>query len=799
MPLLTSDEAAGRLQSRSAEVNARVIEAWQTHLSSPLPAAAILAVGGFGRRELFPYSDVDVLVLLPDSVDLQSCRAPVGAFVQQLWDAGLRLSHSVRNVNECLTLHDSNIELNISLLDRRYLCGAAAAWSDLERGWPQFVRARGKDLARNLAKLTRERHAKFHNTIFQLEPNIKDSPGGLRDLNVIHWLGTLLGSETSFDSAGPMSFLAPLRFFLHERAGRDQNVLEFDAQEQIGERPAEMMRVYFRHARAIFVETNRRLQSAEDRSASLLDQFRDWRSRLSNQDFTVSRERVYLRTPAQLETDPELPVRLFAFLGRHGLELAADAEARLSEHFQKSKDAAPKWPGWRSILLQQRAAAGLRAAQASGALAAWVPEWRRIECLVVRDFYHRYTVDEHTLVGIESLEFVEDARFRDLFAEIDRPDLLRFALLWHDIGKGSGNHVPISRELARAIGTRAELPPLDFDTVLFLIDQHLILSNVMTSRDLSDPATARHIAESAGTVERLKLLTLLTYADISAVHPAAMTPWRGEQLWRAYLAGYEELTRELATQRIHDLPDASPELADFLEGFPMRYQRTHTRVQMEAHLELATRAQTAGAAVEVKRLNGFYQVVVAATDRPGLFASFAGALAAFGFNILKAEAFSNSAGTILDTFIFADPLRTLDLNPQEAERLEYMLARVALGKEDVRRLLQRRPLPRLRTVGLEPRVRFDNNASPSSTLIEIVAEDRAGLLYDLGSTLSAAGCNIEVVLIDTEGHKAIDVFYVTRDHRSLDPGLHEQLRGDLLNACAPAAANSTSGRVGTRA
>ncbi len=795
MPLLTSMEAAARLQRRTAEVNARVIAAWEAHLSAAIPAASVLAVGGFGRRELFPQSDVDVLVLLPDSVDLQSCRAPVGSFVQQIWDDGLRLSHSVRNVNECLTLHDANAELNTSLLDRRFLCGAAAAWSDLERGWPQFLRSRGKDLARNLAKLTRERHAKFHNTIFQLEPNIKDSPGGLRDLHVIHWLGGLLGSESGFDSDGPMSFLAPLRFFLHERVGRDQNVLEFDAQEQIGERPGETMRGYYRHARAILTETNRRLQSAEERNASLLDQFRDWRSRLSNQDFTVSRERVYLRTPAQLESDPDLPVRLFAFLGRHGLELAADTEARLSEHFAKTKSAAPKWPGWRSILLQQRASGGLRAAQNAGALVAWIPEWRRIECLVVRDFYHRYTVDEHTLVAIESLEFIEDSRFRDLFAEIDRPDLLRFALVLHDIGKGSGNHVQISMELARAIGSRAELPPLDFDTVLFLIDQHLTLSAMITSRDLADPATARQIAESVGTVERLKLLTLLTYADITAVHPAAMTPWRAEQLWRAYLAGYEELTRELATQRIHDLPDASPVLAEFLEGFPKRYQRTHTRAQMEAHLELATHAQASGAAVEVKQLNGFYQVVVAAKDRAGLFASFAGALAAFGFNILKAEAFSNSTGTILDTFIFADPLRTLDLNPQESERLEYMLVRVALGKEDVRRLLQRRPLPRLRPGSLEPRVRFDNNASPSATLIEIVAEDRPGLLYDLGSTLSAAGCNIEVVLIGTEGHKAIDVFYVTRDQRPLDTGLHNQLRRDLLSVCGPAA-SASSGRSG---
>jgi [protein-PII] uridylyltransferase len=799
MPLLTPDESAARLRKRSSETDARVIEAWQAKLSIPLSAASLLAVGGFGRRELFPFSDVDILVLLPDGVDLESCRGPVGAFVQQIWDAGLRLSHSVRNVSECLALHDGNFELTTSLLDRRFLCGSSGAWAEMERGWPAFIRSRGKELARNLAALTRERHAKSHNTVFQLEPNIKESPGGLRDLHVIHWLGGLLSTPDPFDTDGHMAFLAPLRIFLHERASRDQNVLDFEAQEQIGRQPAELMREYYRHARAILAEARRRLQIAEDRNASLLDQFRDWRSRLSNADFTVSRERVYLKTPSQLEGDPDLAVRLFAFIGRHGLQLAPDTETRLAQFFSSGISEAPAWPGWRSILLQPHAATGVRAAQASGALTAWIPEWRRIECLVVRDFYHRYTVDEHTLVAIDSLEYIEESRFRDLFLEIDRPDLLRFALLMHDIGKGSGNHVPVSTALASQIGARIGLTSQDLDTVLFLVGQHLTLSTVMTSRDLTDHVTAHQIAATAGTVERLKLLAMITYADISAVHPGAMTPWRAEQLWRAYLAGYEELTRELATQRIHAVPGANPELASFLEGFPQRYQRTHTHADMEAHLGLANRAQTAGAAVDVKSLNGYYQVTIAAKDRPGLFASFSGALAAFGFSILKAEAFSNASGTILDTFIFADPLRTLELNPAEAERLEFMLARVALGREDVKKLLQRRPIPRMRPGRLESRVRFDNDASPAATLIEIVAEDRPGLLYDLASTLFQSGCDIDVVLIDTEGHKAIDVFYVTVHGRPLDSEFQIPLRRDLLEACRVPAANSSSGRAGAQA
>jgi [protein-PII] uridylyltransferase len=403
---------------------------------------------------------------------------------------------------------------------------------------------------------------------------------------------------------------------------------------------------------------------------------------------------------------------------------------------------------------------------------------------VVRDFYHRYTVDEHTLVAIESLEQIEDDRFRELFNEIDRPDLLRFALLLHDIGKGTGNHVVVSQVMAREILKRVEAPEADAEIVLFLIAEHLALSNVMTSRDLGDPGTAVLIAERTGTIERLKSLALLTFADIGAVHPGALTPWRTEQLWRTYLAGYEELTRELATQRIHALDGASPEVATFVEGFPTRYQRTHTRAEILSHLELSKAAAKSGAAVEIQRLNGFFRATIAGPDHRGLFASLSGALAALGMNILKAEAFSNAAGQILDVFIFSDPHRTLELNPDETERLRHTLVRAAVGKEDVRRLLQRRPAYKPRPGRPDSKVLFDASA-PATTRVEIVAEDRPGLLYDLSAALSAAGCDIDVVLIDTEGAKAIDVFYVSSNAHGLDAAHRETLRSALLIACSP--------------
>jgi [protein-PII] uridylyltransferase len=412
----------------------------------------------------------------------------------------------------------------------------------------------------------------------------------------------------------------------------------------------------------------------------------------------------------------------------------------------------------------------------AGVLTAIFPEWKRIECLVVRDFYHRYTVDEHTLLAIKSLEKLSNTedpqrqQYRNLLSEIDDPATLRLALLLHDVGKGEGDgqHANRSVEIASAAMERIQLPLRKRSLALFLIEKHLDLSAAL-SRDLSDPATTRALADNVGTVERLKYLTLITYADISAVNPSALSPWKIEQLWLVYLAAYNELTRELDSDRIREHRDDSPERAAFLEGLPSRYLRTHSDEEIDAHVELDRAAREAGAAVKIERRNGSFDLVVIAPDRPHLLASLAGCLASFGLNILKAEAFANARGTAIDTFCFEDPKRNLELNPSEIDRVAFTLERVALGKLKARNLLKSRPSVPAPSKGgtIESRVSFNNDASDRATLVELVAQDRPGLLYDVARTLSESGCNIEVVLLDTEAHKAIDVFYVTIDGRKL--------------------------------
>jgi len=826
-------DAAPVLASLSELIEQITIDAFEGSLATPPdPGVAMLAVGGFGRRELFPFSDVDVLILIERESQAAAIKNGLSEFVRLLWDAGLRLSHSVRTVAECAEIHEGNIELSISLLDRRLLqsarrplAGSPDLYAKLESKLPGFFERQSRALTRHLCQLARERHQKFQNTLYHLEPDVKETPGGLRDLHLIHWLGKLRkpDEEVTARLCAPTAFMHSLRCFLHYQARRDQNLLTFDAQEALTAQsylefrePAALMREYFRNARIIYSEARRALDANEKSESSLAVQFRDWRSRLSNTEFTVSNERVYLRSPAQLINDPAIILRLLEFVARHGVPLAADTERRL-EHAAPAfalycaSPPQPLWPPLGDILSLPSSATALRAMHDTGLLQAMFPELKTISCLVVPDFYHRYTVDEHTLVAIEKLAElaanpinakIEPSlrRFADIYSEIENLRLLRFALLFHDSGKGahSGDHARLSVQLAHAAMQRIQMPTEEQSAVEFLIEHHLDLSAVMNSRDLYDPATSALLAQRIGTLERLKLLTLLTYADISAVNPAAMTPWRLEQLWQSYRVANQRLLHDLEAERITDLPSDLPAgLLDpegFIKGFPSRYLRTHTPADIRTHLQLYEFSRDTGVAVQLDTVGGVYRATIVARDRPALFASLAGGLSSFGMDILKAEAFSNAQGLVLDTFVFADSKRTLELNPTENDRLRQTLEEIALGQLDAERLLSGRRLigrpieertaaPNHKKRTVEPHVHFDPDACDTATLVEIIAEDRPGLLYDLSAAFSAAGCNIDVVLIDTEGHKAIDVFYVATNSGKLASNVVNELSRTLLTVC----------------
>ena len=802
--------------ARTQYVDSLVTKAAADFLASAASHVAVAAVGGYGRRELFPYSDIDLLLLVEQESDLAALKEAISEFLRVLWDSGLRVSHSARTVAECCRLHDGNLELHISLLDLRLVWGDTGMFGALSERLPSLYKQESGAITQRLARLAQQRHAKFHNTVYHLEPNIKEGPGGIRDIHLLRWLNALLPqhgaiSESLAELAPAQRFLYEVRCFLHLQNGRDNNLLSFEMQDEIARHapagpiaPEAWMRLYFQHARSVFQSAVRALDDIDTHNAPLLAQFRTWRSRLSTPEFTISRDRVYLRNANETLFSTESLLRLFAFVGRHGVRLAWDTQRRLKSELPKLsqlfRDTPPAWPGWRELLSQPHVALALGEMQETGLLSAAIPEWNAIDSLVVRDFYHRYTVDEHTLMAVEAVDQlmanqpVKDARFHQLALANENPATLRFAILLHDLGKGtdSSDHVRGSVTAAHEFMERTRVPQPIAQAVLFLIEHHLDLSLIMNARDLHDPATARFLTERVGTEEDLRRLVLLTYADISAVNPGAMTPWRLEQLWRVYSAGVEQLTRELVLDRIHASPAfspdrlASPQLAAFVDGLPMRYLRTHTREQIEHHYALEQKSRREGAAVEIAREAGAYVLTVLAHDAPGLFASLCGALSSFGLNIVKAEAASNTAGCVLDLVRFTDPMRTLELNPEEVNRLEWTLQCVLRGSVAVSDLLKRRRRVSrpASDAAIAPSVRFDNEASDSATLIEFAGEDRPGLLYDLASGISACGCNLEIVMVATEAHRALDVFYVTCGGGKLEAAMLDRLGPGLVQAAA---------------
>ncbi len=801
---------------RTAAVDAIVVSAAERFLTTQTAApAALLAVGGYGRGELFPFSDVDLVLLFEHEPDAASLKEPVSRFLSALWDAAVKVSHSVRTVGECCRANENNIHLSISLLDVRLLWGSAELFESLTKELSRFFASQSQALLRGLADLTTARHAKYGNTVYHLEPNIKEAPGAIRDVHFLRWAALLAPEKeplrhAAADSSLARDFLYRLRYFLHERSGRDNNLLSFELQDEASSSlpsqptvPEEWMREYYRHARSCFQPTRHALGFISRGATGLVRQFFERRDRLSTAEFTVSYNQVFLRNSAvTLHSLPSV-FQLFSFVARHGVPLSWDGERRVRERvpYLQAPDNDPalalRWRDWYTLLSQPFAALGLRNMQESGVLAAAFPQWKSVESLVVRDFYHRYTVDEHSLVAIETVDNLLDdqrpavPRFRELALEDDNLALLRMALLLHDAGKGvtPGDHVRGSSEVASAFLTSLGTPEQEKNTIEFLIARHLDLSTVMNGRDLDDPATARFLSSRIGTYEDLRKLTLLTYADVSAVNPSAMTPWRAEQLWRVYSVAAAQLTRELASERIHQSAEspvttlARPELLHFLDGFPTRYLRIHSQEQIEQHFHLDQLRLRDGVALDIRREPGAYVLTVLADDRPGLFASLCGALASFGMNIVKAEAASNSSGAAFDEFRFTDPARTLELNPEETDRLRWTAECVIRGAIQVEDLLKRRrALPRPHgTLHFAPSIRFDNESSDASTLLSVVGYDRPGLLFELASILTGAGCNIEVVLVNTEGHRAIDVFYVTQNGGKLDVHMEDSLQTRLVS------------------
>jgi [protein-PII] uridylyltransferase len=833
----TSDGRAA-IQGRAALLDRVVLGLSREFLAPPanLKGMCLVPLGGYGRRELFPHSDVDLMFLWANSATERQYREGAQALSRALWDLRLRVSPVYRFLGECEKFQRENPEFNIAVLDSRHLGGDRELFEKLRnKALPRMIGSAWRDLVTDLSELTQQRHNKEGDTIFHLEPNLKNSPGGLRDYHVAWWLGLISKMQkeakwTTTEDIWPASsrkdmeaafaFLAAARCFLHYRQGRDDNSLTYELQAAAAARgigvengrtldPADWMRIYFRHARSVYALCSQLLDESVPAPRSLRSRI-GWKQRRSDSGFSLAGTRLNLLEPDGLR-DPQRLFGLFLYIAKNGVRLSREAEDQVRETlphtFAPGTTPADLWTMLRDILLAPHAAEALRAMHSAGLLVHLFPEFGVIDSLVMRDYYHHYTVDAHSFIAIENVHRLCSAHenwehpFATVFSELEEPELLFLSLLFHDVGKGMGleDHVAGSLQAIENVFARLDLSSEQKDTVRFLIRDHLLMSANLLRRDIFAPETIRAFAEQVGTPERLKLLCLFTYADIRAVNPDALTPWKAESLWQLYVQTANYLSRSVDEERVGTeaadlqfvdriLPLVGAiaprdELAAFLEGLPRRYVFAHSPEEIAAHFQMARNLKEKGVQLRIENRGRMYALTLLATDRPFLFAGVSGTLASWGMEIWKAEAFANAAGIVVDTFHFTDPHKTLELNPSELARLEKNIEDVLIGAIPRDGVLRGRASAQFKSepkISVPTQIRFDDSSSPHSTLMEIVTQDRPGLLFRLSSTLANFGCNIEVALIDTEGQRALDTFYLTFGGAKLTVDTEERLRARLL-------------------
>jgi len=777
----------------------------------------VCALGGYGRRSLCLHSDIDLLILFEDIISPPEERF-LNALLQPLWDLGLSVGHHVREFAEFDEPDTSNTEFLLSLLDVRFIAGDERLFQRLD-AWTRAATTNGsgRRILEALLLLVDERYAPFNGTLYQLEPDIKSAPGGLRDIAAARHIRALQPSAFESDLERGVrqlqdaeDFLQRVRSVLHLETGRDVNVLSHELQEKVAEafgsageqlqqRVEALMGEYFRHARAS--------ARALDRSRRAVTPPPARGTRHVGRHFEITSEGVRFLDLTRAAARPALWLELFRIALSNGCAVSEQALGFIEQNVERfgADDFLATESDRQLVRSMLHPRPGLYARLSEmhdcGLLNRVFPEFAKIHCRVIRDFHHKYTVDEHTLLAIRNVESLwtpansSHQRFGSILQEIHAPELLTIALLFHDVGKWRDTeHAQESVRLAQTALDRLELPPQARQHVEFLIRNHLQMSRVAFRRDLDDPHVLKQFADIVGTEERLKILALLTFADVGAVSAETLTPWKEELLWRLYVHTYNQLTLGYADDllqkdpaglsvvvagRPDDITEA--ELSQFLKGLPRRYLTLFGLGSIYRHVRLARGIHQDEVHAVLERHDEVWELSLVTLDKPYLFSNISGVLAYFGMDIHRGQAMTTPEGLVLDVFQFSDEEGFLRLNAGATSELTRMLENVVAGSVDVPTLLRgkERSLvykPRRQTA---PVIRFDAEHSRKYTVIELVADDAPGLLHRVSRAISGRGCDVDLVLIATEGKKAIDVLHITRDGKKLTESEQISLKDDL--------------------
>jgi [protein-PII] uridylyltransferase len=786
---------------------------------------AVLAQGGYGRAELNPQSDIDLLFLYPHKVTpyVETVNEKI---LYTLWDTRLQVGFAVRSVSECVRLAATDLKIKTALIDARSICGDAPLAQEFERALDRDIKPRATArFFREKLSESDARHHEYGDSVYLLEPQLKEGQGGLRDLHTALWIAKIKFKVSSLRelavkgvmNAGELAeierardFLFRVRNAMHFLTGSHQDQLTFELQELVAVnlgyaasgngnlKPVErFLKDYYLQASTV----TRFAQAIIDRSVNPPRPYRligRMMARTIRPGVQIVGGELAVTSSEIFADDPTELMRLFADAQRHGVRFSSSLADLIRNNAQRLGAEERGDDRVIAAFLQvlrspYRVYETLHEMHKLGVLSRMIPEWEHLLCLVLHDLYHIYTVDEHSLMGVRELERLRNGEFADalplltqVMREVDKVELLFLGIMMHDAGKGlGGGHSEKGAKFALDLAARLKLNEDDTRELEFLVKHHLVMSHLAQRRDIHDDKLIGEFAALVGTTDSLRRIYLLTYADMRATGPKVWNNWKDMLLGETYLRvtdafarGLEPVDRKERVARIRErvLADARAsrdaaavaELERFLVSMPDIYFLTTPEALMADHAVLVRRAREQGVATSVTHNPAyeFSEFTVATPDRPGLFAILTGVLAARGMNIVGARIATSEDGIALDAFRVSHlDRRAVALDEERWQKTRELLDDVLGGRRDLDQVMTQAERPGLLDRKRVPRVATEvvvsNSASDEYTVIDVYTHDRVGLLYRIARSLYELGLSIHLAKISTNVDQVLDVFYVT--------------------------------------
>jgi len=790
---------------------------------------ALVALGGYGRQELYPFSDIDLMVLY-DPAHKGELNSLVEAILYPLWDTGLEVGHAVRTPDECIADAADDFFFRVAMLDARLIAGSALLFDKLtEKYKTVYIEGKRQEFLENMLEQRTIRECNYGRHTYLLEPQIKESCGGFRDIQSMVWTAHVvfgLKDLVSLQEAGLLSqeelqsfeqardYLVRIRNRLHYVSGRKNDQLFFEHQEEMAESfgfknekdmlaVEHFMREVYGHMQTVSITTDLFFEHV----AEVLGKEESSKGAKELEPGIEARHgKIHLVNTDSIRSKPKMFMRLFYQSARTGMPLHFRTRKAITANLHvvddKARSSRRTAKLFMAILLSSGPFRVLEEMMDTGFLGAYIPEFAKVESLAQHDVYHVFTVDRHLLQTIAELEKLKEKE-ANIFAVVGEPEILFLAGLLHDVGKGFGQgHADRGADMARQFGERLGLKNEDLETLVFLVRNHLFLSHTAMRRDLEDEEFLMRCARQVDTPEKLAMLYLLTIADATATGPTVWNDWKAALLLELYLKialllDRKELSEKEQVQSAElgvkwicekvseQLPvDKKTDFKLFSEDYLFSFPP-------EVIVEHITHAKKLGKRDVLffhEQNRESWSILVMTKDRPGLLARIFGVLALHNLNVLAAKIFTWSDGTAVDTIEVSSAIsETYDGQDWQAMENQLQMAikqRLGLEYRLSRKLAPLRNKPHGVKQRLAAKVTIDNQASELYSVIEVFSEDRIGILYDITKTLSDFGINIYRARIGSKADQVVDVFYVLDyDGKKIkDPAFNKELQQGLLYA-----------------